>query len=190
MSNQFAELSNNSGFIEVITGPMFSGKTEELIIQLKHYQKKGLKVICIKPAIDDRYHKTQVVSHDNSTFTAYALDAVEEISKISIESDVIGIDEAQFFHESIAKEVVKMANSGKKIIISGLNLDYKGTPFTTLANLMALAQKVIVKKGLCAHCENPSTHTARKKLLSPKRIVIGGSELYEPRCRKCFSQIQ
>ena len=83
MSNQFTELSNNSGFIEVITGPMFSGKTEELIIQLKHYQNEGLKVICIKPAIDDRYHKTQVVSHDNSTFIAYALDAVDEISKLS-----------------------------------------------------------------------------------------------------------
>lgn len=190
MSNQFAELSNNSGFIEVITGPMFSGKTEALITQLKQYQYEGLKVICIKPAIDDRYHKTQVVSHDNSTFTAYALDAVDEISKLSAESDVIGIDEAQFFHESITTEVVKIASSGKKIIICGLNLDYKGTPFTTLANLMALAQNVIVKKGKCAHCENPSTHTSRKELLSPKRIVIGGSELYEPRCRKCFLQIQ
>ena len=150
MSNQFTELSNNSGFIEVITGPMFSGKTEELISQLKKYQNEGLKVICIKPAIDDRYHKTQVVSHDNSTFVAYALDSVDEILKLSKENDVIGIDEAQFFHESIVKNVAKIADSGKKIIISGLNLDYKGTPFTTLAHLMAMAQKVTIKKGKCA----------------------------------------
>lgn len=190
MSNQFTELSNNSGFIEVITGPMFSGKTEELIAKLKKHQNNGLKVVCIKPAIDDRYHKTQVVSHDNNTFIAYALDAVDEIIKLSAENDVIGIDEAQFFHESIVKKVTQIANSGKTIIISGLNLDYKGTPFTTLAHLMALAQKVIVKKGKCAHCDRPSTHTSRKKSLSPKRIVIGGSELYEPRCRKCFSQTQ
>ena len=187
MSNQFSELSSDCGFIEVITGPMFSGKTEELIKKLKTYQGNGKKVICIKPAIDDRYHKTQIVSHDKTTFEALALDNVGEITQISSENDVIGIDEAQFFHESIANEVAKLANSGKKVVIIGLNLDYKGNPFSTLANLMAVAEKVIIKQGVCSNCGDISTHTVRKKDLSPDRIVIGGSELYEPHCRKCFS---
>lgn len=189
MAKVFSEFNyndSNVGIIEVITGPMFSGKTEELIQRLTHHESNGEKVICLKPAIDDRYHKTDIISHDNSRFKALAIDMVNDIIDLSNDVHVIGIDEAQFFHESIVDIVSSLANSGKRVIISGLNLDYKGAPFTTIAHLMAKAESVLIKQGKCEACGDHSTHTYRKPLITSARIAIGGSELYEPRCRKCF----
>lgn len=185
--SEFKYNNQNSGTIEVISGPMFSGKTEELIRRLKHHEMIGKKVICIKPAIDDRYHDSNVVSHDNNSYKAIAIDLIDKIVELTKDKDILGIDEAQFFHESIAEVISQLANEGKKIIISGLNLDYKGQPFTTMANVMALAESVVVKQGKCEACGDFSTHTYRKPMKSTARIAIGGSELYEARCRKCFS---
>lgn len=166
---------------------MFSGKTEELIRRLKHHEMIGRKVLCIKPAIDDRYHDSNVVSHDKNSYKAVAIDLIDKIKELTADKDVLGIDEAQFFHESIAEVISELANNGKKVIISGLNLDYKGLPFNTMANVMALAESVVIKQGKCESCGDFSTHTYRKPMKSTARIAIGGSELYGARCRKCFS---
>ena len=184
--SEFKYNNNNSGIIEVISGPMFSGKTEELIRRLKHHERIGRKVQCIKPAIDDRYHESNVVSHDKNTYKAIAIDLIDKILELADDKDVIGIDEAQFFHESIGEIISKVANSGKRVIISGLNLDYKGQPFSTMAHIMALAESVVIKQGKCEACGDFSTHTFRKPMTTNARIAIGGSELYEARCRKCF----
>ncbi len=177
-----------TGFIEVIAGCMFSGKTEELIRRVRRAQIAKQNLLVIKPSIDTRYDENDVVSHSKSYFKAQALQKIEDIYTLNIESfDVIAIDEAQFFGEKIIDVCNDIANKGKRVIVAGLDLDYMGRPFGYMPQLMAVAEYVTKTQAICTVCGNPASHSQR--ITKSKELVLLGSDSqYEPRCRLHFNK--
>jgi thymidine kinase len=179
-------VKGNMGWIEVIVGPMFSGKSEELIRRLRRAEIARKKVQIFKPLIDDRYSKNGIVSHSGLEIQSDPVkDANEIINKINILTEVVGIDEGQFLGESLVLVCQKLAEAGKRVIVSGLDMDYLGRPFEPMPRLLILAEEITKLLAICIRCGNPAVHTQRL-VHSDELIVVGAKGLYEARCRRCF----
>jgi thymidine kinase len=173
-----------SGSIEVVCGPMFSGKTEELIRRVKRAQIARQKVQIFKPAIDNRYHETEVVSHSSLSIEATPVNSsVEILQKVYDSTRVVAIDEVQFFDEKITIVVEKLARRGVRVIMAGLDQDFKGAPFGPMASLLAIADTVDKIHAICTVCGAPATKTFRKDTNKTEQVLVGETDLYEARCR-------
>ncbi|MGP2571370.1 thymidine kinase [Ornithobacterium rhinotracheale] len=175
----------NTGWIEVICGSMFSGKTEELIRRVKRAELAGQKVEIFKPAIDKRYDEQDVVSHDENKKQATPIEASSNLPILASDCDVVGIDEAQFFDEGIVEVANLLANSGKRVIIAGLDMDFKGRPFGSMPNLMAVAEYVTKVHAICVKTGNLANYSHRK-IKSDKLVELGERAEYEPLSRAVF----
>lgn len=175
-----------SGWIEVICGSMFSGKTEELIRRLKRAKIANQKVEIFKPKIDTRYDEIKVVSHDENYILAVPIEASRRLLDLTEGVGVIGIDEAQFFDEDLPDICQQLALNGKRVIIAGLDMDFKGRPFGPMPNLLAVAEYITKVHAICQHCGNLATHSFRLSL-EGKTVLLGEKETYEPRCRTCYN---
>ena len=173
------------GYIEVICGSMFSGKTEELIRRLRRAQIAKQKVAIFKPAIDDRYSADHLVSHSDWKIPSVAVKNASEILESAPDADVLGIDEVQFFGRGIVKVIEELANSGKRVIVAGLDQDFRGVPYEPMPQIMAIAEYVDKILAVCMVCGNPANKTQRLTDQTEK-VVIGATEAYEARCRECF----
>jgi len=178
------QLPKDTGWIEVITGCMFSGKTEELIRRLRRAQIAKQKVKIFKTNIDSRYSKNSIVSHNEQSLPSILIDDILEVIKHADDAQVIGIDEAQFFSEDIVSLCNKLASEGKRIIIAGLDQDYTGKPFEPMPQLLAIAEYITKQHAICVVCGNPADKTQRKTSES-ERVIVGAADIYEARCRKC-----
>ena len=172
------------GWIEVICGSMFSGKTEELIRRLKRVKIANLKVEIFKPAIDVRYDVVKIVSHDTNAITSTPVDASKKILALSDGVDVVGIDEAQFFDAEIADVCEQLAQKGIRVIVAGLDMDYLGNPFGQMPNLLAKADYITKLHAICMKCGNIANISYRKTA-QEAQVVLGEKDIYEPRCRIC-----
>jgi thymidine kinase len=174
------------GWIEVVAGPMFSGKSEELIRRLRRAEIARQRVQIFKPGIDQRYSDDHIVSHsDLKILSECVKDAAELEKRLDWRTEVIGIDEAQFLGEGIVDLVVRMADMGKRVIIAGLDTDYLGRPFHPMPELMAIADEIVKVLAICMQCGNPAKHTQRL-IASEELVVVGAGGMYEARCRRCF----
>jgi len=175
------------GWIEVICGSMFSGKTEELIRRLKRVKIANLKVEIFKPAIDTRYDEMQVVSHDSNAILSTPIDNPQTILLLASDVDVVGIDEAQFFNTEIVSVCQKLALRGIRVIVAGLDMDYKGEPFGAMPHLLAVADYITKLHAICVQCGNIANISYRKTA-AEGQVLLGEKETYEPRCRKCYQK--
>ena len=175
----------DSGKIEVICGCMFSGKTEELIRRIRRAQIAKLSVIVFKPFIDSRYSRNEIVSHNNIKIESHSLKSSMEIKSYSLNFDVIGIDEAQFFDKNILKVCQHLAFNGKRVLIAGLDKDYRGLPFGSMPQLMCEADYLDKLRAICVKCSRSASYTKRIST-EVGQVVIGELDKYEARCRKCF----
>jgi thymidine kinase len=173
------------GQIEVICGSMFSGKTEELIRRLNRALIAKQKVEIFKPRVDTRYHDSDVVSHNENSIRSTPVNFADDILLMSGDCDVIGIDEVQFFDEQIISVVRKLANSGKRVILAGLDMDFEGNPFEPMPQLMAMAEYITKVNAICMKCGDLAAFSFRLSD-TKKKVVLGEKETYEARCRKCF----
>jgi len=178
------QLPKDTGWIEVITGCMFSGKTEELIRRLRRAQIAKQKVKIFKPRIDARYSENSIVSHNEQSLPSILIDDIIEVLKLSEDAQVIGIDEAQFFNEGIVHICNLLASRGKRVIVAGLDQDYTGKPFEPIPQLLAIAEYITKQHAICVVCGNPADKTQRKTSES-ERVIVGAANIYEARCRKC-----
>ncbi len=179
--------STNSGWIEVITGAMFSGKTEELIRRLNRAIIARQKVEIYKPVIDDRYQKDQVVSHDEKAIASTPVNFASDIYLMATNCNVVGIDEAQFFDENLIRVADQLAYTGKRVIVAGLDMDYEGVPFGPMPGLMAIAEYVTKLHAVCIRCGELAGYSHRTSIEN-SRILVGEKNKYEPLCRKCFKE--
>ncbi|HSP87447.1 MAG TPA: thymidine kinase [Ignavibacteriaceae bacterium] len=177
-------IPNETGWIEVIAGCMFSGKTEELIRRLRRAQIAKQKVKIFKPKIDTRFSNNSIVSHSEQSLPSILIEDINEVIDSAKDSKVIGIDEAQFFSSDIVKICNSLADNGKRVIVAGLDQDYKGVPFEPMPQLLAIAEYITKTLAICVVCGNPADKTQRKTT-SSERVVVGASDIYEARCRKC-----
>jgi len=175
------------GSIEVITGSMFSGKTEELIRRLRRAQFAGLKVEIFKPSLDNRYSETRVVSHDEKSIISTPVDNASAILLLAGDVDVVGIDEAQFFDASIVEVCNRLADEGVRIIIAGLDMDFMGKPFGPIPSLLAVAEHITKVHAICMRCGNLAQYSFRKSD-EEQVVLLGEKNIYEPLCRDCFNK--
>ncbi len=175
------------GVIEVVAGSMFSGKTEELIRRLKRAKIAKQRVEIYKPMIDVRYSETEVISHDENSIRSTPVENSANILLLSNDVDVIGIDEAQFFDKGLIDVVAQLANMGIRVIIAGLDMDFKGVPFGPIPGLMAIADHVTKVHAICVRCGNIAQFSHR---LSEKEqvVLLGEKDIYEPLCRSCYRE--
>jgi thymidine kinase len=174
-----------SGWIEVVCGSMFSGKTEELIRRVKRARIANQKVLIFKPKKDIRYGTDVVVSHDDNKFDSIPVEASREILDHVGDANVIGIDEAQFFDGDLPAVCQKLAIRGSRVIIAGLDMDFRGVPFGPIPNLLAVAEYITKVHAICPHCGNLATHSYRLSA-ETETVVLGEKDKYEPRCRVCY----
>jgi len=172
------------GWIEVICGSMFSGKTEELIRRLKRVKIANLKAEIFKPAIDTRYDQVKIVSHDTNFIQSTPVDSSQNILLLAQDADVVGIDEAQFFDAEIANVCEQLALTGKRVIVAGLDMDYTGKPFGQMPNLLAMADYITKLHAICVKCGNIANISYRKSA-DAGQLLLGEKDMYEPRCRHC-----
>lgn len=177
------------GRIEVICGSMFSGKTEELIRRLNRARIAQQKVEIYKPLLDTRYSEEDVVSHDSNSVASTPVDSSQSILLMATEADVIGIDEAQFFDEGLVEVCNTLANRGKRIIIAGLDMDFKGVPFGPMPALCAIAEDVTKVHAICVRCGNLA-HVSHRIVAGDKQVMLGELQEYEPLCRHCYNKTQ
>lgn len=177
-------MPRETGWIEIIAGCMFSGKTEELIRRLRRATIAKQKVMIFKPKIDNRYSSSDIVSHSEQSLPSILIEDINDVLEYSKDSNVIGIDEAQFFTSDIIKVCNKLANDGKRVIVAGLDQDYQGIPFEPMPQLLAIAEYITKTLAICVNCGNPADKTQRK-IVTSERVVVGASDIYEARCRKC-----
>ena len=179
-------VKGNLGWIEVICGPMFSGKSEELIRRLRRAMIARKRVQVFKPAIDVRYSADEIVSHGDLRMKSEVVRHGGEIlDRIDWRTEVIGVDEANFMGSELVDVAQKLADSGKQVIIAGLDTDFMGRPFTPVPDLLALAESITKTLAICMRCGNPAKHTQRLTG-SDDLIVVGAAGMYEARCRRCF----
>jgi thymidine kinase len=178
--------SQKKGWIEVICGSMFSGKTEELIRRLNRARIANLKVEIYKPAIDKRYHDTEVVSHNSNAVASTPVPSSLNILLMSQDADVVGIDEAQFFDAEVVYVCETLAQRGVRVIVAGLDMDYLGKPFGPMPALMAIAEYVTKVNAICMICGDLATHSFRK-VSDNSQVMLGEKDTYEARCRYCFN---
>ncbi len=177
------------GWIEVICGSMFSGKTEELLRRLNRAKIARQKIEIFKPQIDVRYSETEVVSHDEKAIASTPVDsALNILLYVSDDVDVVGIDEAQFFDNNLVDVCNQLANRGIRVIVAGLDMDYMGKPFGPMPQLMAIAEYVTKVHAICIMCGNLAQYSHRK-VKSDKLVLLGETTEYEPLCRECFNKV-
>lgn len=175
------------GWIEVICGSMFSGKTEELIRRLKRVKIANLKVEIFKPAIDTRYDAIDIVSHDTNAITSTPVDNSQKILLMAEDVDVIGIDEAQFFDPELPDVCDKLASKGIRVIVAGLDMDFLGKPFGQMPYILAKADYVTKLHAICVKCGSIANYSYRK-IPDEEQVMLGATDVYEPRCRKCYNE--
>ena len=173
------------GLIEVITGSMFSGKTEELIRRLKRARIARQKVEIFKPIVDNRYSETEVVSHDENAIQSIPVDNSSKILDLASDVQVVGIDEAQFFDKGLVEVCNKLADRGVRVIVAGLDMDYKGRPFGPIPDLMAIAEYITKVHAICQRCGDLAQYSFRKSG-EEELVLLGELDEYEPLCRKCY----
>jgi thymidine kinase len=176
-----------SGWIEVVCGCMFSGKTEELIRRLKRAKIADMGVEVFKPKVDTRYDEASVVSHDSTSVLATPVSDSSRLLDIAVGTTVVGIDEAQFFDMNLPDVCQELALRGIRVIIAGLDMDYRGVPFGPMPSLLAIAEYVTKVHAICVHCGNLATHSYRLAQ-GDEVLLLGEKEQYEPRCRSCYHQ--
>lgn len=174
-----------NGWVEVICGSMFSGKTEELIRKLNRAKIAKQRVEIFKPAMDTRYHEVDIVSHNSNSIRSTPVHSAQEILLLSGDSQVIGIDEAQFFDDGLVEVCNKLAETGKRVIVAGLDMDFQGKPFGPMPHLMAIAEYVTKVHAICMVCGQLASYSYRKTNNS-SQVMLGETESYEARCRKCM----
>ena len=172
-----------TGWIEVIAGCMFSGKTEELIRRLRRAKIAKQKVVIFKPNIDTRYSSNSIVSHSEQSLPSILIKDVKEIIELVEDAQVIGIDEAQFFSSDLINVCNQLADEGKRVIVAGLDMDYRGVPFEPMPQLLSIAEYITKPLAICVECGNPADRTQRKTT-SSERVIVGAADVYEARCRK------
>ena len=179
-------VKGNMGWIEVVVGPMFSGKSEELIRRLRRAEIARQRVQIFKPSIDQRYAVAEIVSHSGLGIGSHPVANTEEIlALVDPRTEVVGIDEAQFLGEPLLETCTKLANLGKRVIVAGLDTDFLGRPFEPMPRLLAIAEEITKLLAICVRCGNPAVHTQRL-VASEDLIVVGAAGMYEARCRRCF----
>lgn len=179
--------SGKRGSIEVITGSMFSGKTEELIRRLRRARFAGLRVEIFKPSLDNRYDDTRVVSHDEKSINSTPVDNASSILLLAGDVDVVGIDEAQFFDNSIVDVCNSLADNGVRVVITGLDMDFKGVPFGPMPALLSVAEYITKVHAICMRCGSLAQYSFRKSDES-QIVVLGEKDKYEPLCRICYNE--
>ena len=179
--------TGKKGSIEVITGSMFSGKTEELIRRLRRSNYAGLKVEIFKPSLDKRYSETRVVSHDDKSIVSTPVDNASAILLLAGNVDVVGIDEAQFFDDSIIEVCNTLADNGVRVVIAGLDMDFMGKPFGPMPALLAVAEYVTKVHAICMRCGNLAQYSFRKSA-EEQVVLLGEKNIYEPLCRSCYNE--
>lgn len=175
------------GWIEVVCGSMFSGKTEELMRRLKRAKIANLRVEIFKPKIDTRYDEQQIVSHDENAIVSTPIDNSQTILLLANDVDVIGIDEAQFFDDQLPDVCEQLALKGIRVIVAGLDMDFSRKPFGQMPNLLAKADYITKLHAICVKCGNIANYSYRKTTES-SQVVLGEKDVYEPRCRTCYNQ--
>ena len=188
MENIYRE-THRPGRIEVICGSMFSGKTEELIRRMKRARFAKQKVEIFKPAIDVRYSDEDVVSHDHNIIPSTPIDSSDSILLLSSDTDVVGIDEAQFFDNRLPDVCNELANRGVRVIVAGLDMDYKGVPFGPIPALCAIADDVTKVHAICVKC-GALAYVSHRLVANDKRVLLGETEEYEPLCRDCYRKAE
>ena len=178
-------MPKNTGWIEVICGCMFSGKTEELIRRLRRAQIAKQKVIIFKPKVDTRYSLDRIVSHSEQSLSSTVVTNPLEIKELSKDAQVVGIDEGQFFSAELVSVCEDLAKNGKRVLVAGLDQDYKGRPFEPIPQLLAVAEYITKTLAVCVVCGNPADRTQRTTK-QQERVVVGAKDIYEARCRQCF----
>lgn len=173
------------GWIEVVTGCMFSGKTEELIRRVRRAQYARLPVVVFKPAIDDRYAEDSVGSHSGQRLRSFQITRADEIPPLVGDAAVVGIDEAQFFDASLVPICEELANEGRRVIVAGLDMDYLGKPFEPMPHLLAVSEYIHKQLAICVVCGNPADRSQRI-VRGGARVLVGETDAYEARCRKCW----
>lgn len=178
---------NRKGWIEVICGSMFSGKTEELIRRLKRAKIANLKVEIFKPTIDVRFDKIKIVSHDENEIHSTPVENSKKIFSLIQDVEVVGVDEAQFFDDDIASVCDELAFRGVRVIVAGLDMDFLGNPFGQMPQLLAKADYITKLHAICVKCGNIANYSYRKTQEGPQ-VVLGAMDVYEPRCRSCYQE--
>ena len=179
-------VTGHIGWVEIVCGPMFSGKSEELIRRLRRARIARKRVQVFKPTLDDRYSLDEIVSHGDQRMKSDVVQSAKEIlDKIDWRTQVIGVDESNFFGPDLVDVASQLADSGKQVIIAGLDTDYLGRPFPPMPDLLCLAESITKMLAICMRCGNPAKHTQRL-VESNDLIVVGATGMYEARCRRCF----
>jgi thymidine kinase len=179
-------LPKETGWIEVICGSMYSGKTEELIRRLRRAMIARLDVLIIKPRMDNRFSEDHLVSHSDHRIPSQSVTQAGDILELASSAQVIGIDEAQFFGSDLVNVCQTMANQGKRVIVAGLDQDYRNEPFEPMPQLLTLAEYITKTLAICMQCGNPANRTQRITQNS-ERVLVGGAGMYEARCRRCHT---
>ncbi len=184
----FPDEGRQHGWIEVVCGSMFSGKTEELIRRLKRAEFANQKILLVKPTVDDRYHKKNVVSHQGNSFEAICVKDSSEILTIWEKQKVVAIDEAQFFDEGIVDICTQLAEKGVRVILAGLDMDFQGIPFGPMPKLLSIAEYVTKVHAICVSCGNLAQFSHRT-VDGKEQVLVGAVEEYKPLCRSCYNKI-
>jgi thymidine kinase len=185
MLNEPSFISQETGWIEVICGGMFSGKTEELIRRARRSQIAGQEIIIVKPAVDNRYSTDEVTSHDKNVLESVVVETADQIVLLSGNEEVVCIDEAQFFDSRLVETANTLANAGKRVIIAGLDMDFEGRPFEPIPQLLAVAEYITKLHAICSE-SGRMAHYSQRVIENEDRVFIGEREAYEPRARHCF----
>jgi thymidine kinase len=182
-------VKGNMGWIEVVVGPMFSGKSEELIRRLRRAEIARQRVQIFKPVIDQRYPNSGIVSHSGlEIHSDLVKEASEVLARVERRTEVVGLDEAQFLGEGLLEVSKQMADMGKRVIVAGLDTDFMGRPFEPMPRLLVMAEEITKLLAICSRCGNPAMHTQRL-VASEELIVVGAMGMYEARCRRCFDPL-
>src|SRR5512140_3683186 len=184
-TSELHDVPRNVGWIEVVCGCMFSGKTEELIRRLRRAQIARQPVAIFKPRIDNRYSANHIVSHSELKLQSTVVENSSDILRLAADAQVVGSDEAQCFDMNLIEVAEKLANDGKRVIIAGLDQDYRGKPFEPMPQLLAIAEYITKTLAICVVCGNPADRTQRTTSAS-ERVLVGAKDSYEARCRRCF----
>lgn len=177
--------NRKTGWIEVVCGSMFSGKTEELIRRLRRAEIANQRIKIFKPSLDTRYSSEEIVSHNRNAIPSIAVDEAKQILALTDGADVVGIDEAQFFDMAIVQVARELANQGMRVVVAGLDMDFRGEPFGPMPGLMATAEFVTKVHAICQQCGSLANFSYRKKR-DDNEVLLGEKDAYEPRCRKCY----
>lgn len=185
MINEPSFLPNQAGWIEIVCGGMFSGKTEELIRRARRAHIAGQNIVIVKPAVDNRYSKSEVVSHNETALPGLTVETADQIILLTSSAQVVCIDEAQFFDSRIVDVVNTLANDGKRVIIAGLDMDYEGKPFEPMPQLLAIAEYVTKLHAICAE-SGMMANFSQRVVDKNDKVLVGEKDAYEPRARHCF----